>query len=181
MKAVMQWVDRVIEMVAVLAFAASSFLILLNVFNRYVILDWMRNAAKTWTAFDPAYRFFRDGLGSWSVMADEVPGYLLVWIAFLGSYLVLRREGHISFDMILDALPPAISKWIKSINLALIAAFMIMLLVQSIRMIQVSGRTEIETAEIAQGWFMAILPIAAILFLLVLLTHLLKQFQNRQD
>ena len=176
MKALMYWVDRVIEMVAVLAFATSSFLILLNVFNRYVIFDWMRNIAKVWTGFDPAYQSFRDGLGAWSVMADEVPGYLLVWIAFLGAYLVLRRENHISFDMILDALPPAMSRFVRSINLILIGTFMIMLFVQSILMIRISGSTEIETAEIAQGWFMAILPITAILFLLVLLPQLLKQF-----
>ena len=181
MKSLIRLADRVIEAAAVIAFAASSLLILLNVFNRYVILDWMRNAAKAWPDFDPIYRFFRDGLGSWSVMADEVPGYLLVWIAFLGAYLVLRREGHISFDMILEALPTKLGKVVRSINLMLIGAFMIMLLLQSIRMIQVSGRTEIETAEIAQGWFMAILPITAVLFLLVVLTQLVKQFQTRQD
>ncbi len=99
-------------------------------------------------------------------MADEVPGYLLVWIAFLGAYLMLRRDGHISFETLVDALPRLAGKAVRVFNGLLLIGFFAILLVQSVRMIRVSGRTEIETAEIAQGWFMAILPLAAILFML---------------
>lgn len=162
----MRLLDRLVEAAAVLAFAASSLLILVNVVNRYVVLDFMRGIARDYPSFDPIYRFFRDGLGSWSVMADEVPGYLLVWIAFLGAYLMLRRGGHISFETLVDALPRLAGKAVRIFNSLLLIGFFAILLVQSVRMIRVSGRTEIETAEIAQGWFMAILPLAAILFIL---------------
>lgn len=155
-----------------LAFAASSLLILVNVVNRYVVLDFMRGIARDYESFDPVYRFFRDGLGSWSVMADEVPGYLLVWIAFLGAYLMLRRDGHISFETLVDALPRLAGKAVRLFNALLLIGFFAILLVQSVRMIRVSGRTEIETAEIAQGWFMAILPLAAILFMLAVIIRL---------
>ena len=40
-------------------------------------------------------------------------------------------------------------------------------------MIRVSGATEIETAEIAQGWFMLILPLAALLLALAAMTRFL--------
>lgn len=177
----MRLIDKIVEATAVLAFAVSSLLILLNVFNRYVIFDWMRNLAKTWPDFDPVYLFFRDVLGSWSVMADEVPGLLLVWIAFLGAYLMMRNNGHIAFDMIIEAIPGKFSRTLKLLNFLLLGGFMIILLWQSVRMIQVSGRTEIETAEIAQGWFMIILPLAALLFLTAISIHAIKLISPKKN
>lgn len=162
----LRYLDKGIEVVAVLAFATSSLLILLNVANRYLVAGLMRTISKSFESFTPVYHFFREHLGSLSVMADEVPGLLLVWIAFLGAYLVLRGEGHISFDMIIESVPTRFRRVLIAFNSILILGFLLLLFFQSVRMIRVSGRTEIETAEIAQGWFMLILPIAAVLLLI---------------
>jgi len=164
--------DKIVEAAAVLAFAASSVLICINVVNRYLVLGSMRNLAKTFEWFRPVYLFFRDAFGSVSVMADEIPGYLLVWIAFLGAYLAMRRQGHISFDLLADRLAGKWRNGLALLNGSLIGGFLCVLLWQSIRMIRVSGRTEIETAEIAQGWFMLILPVAAVLLLIPLVLQL---------
>ena len=156
-------IDRVAEALAVSAFAISSAFIFLNVLNRYLVLGLLRGWAKDFESFRPVYFAIRDALGSIVVTADEVPGYLLVWVAFLGAYIAMRREGHIAFDLLAESLPNAAQRIIAALNAILIVGFLALLLFQSIRMIQVSGRTEIETAEIAQGWFMLILPIAAVL------------------
>ncbi len=157
--------DRVVEAVAVAVFATSCLFILLNVLNRYLVLGVMRDLAKDWEALRPAYFWVRDLLGSIVVTADEVPGYLLVWIAFLGAYLAMRREGHIAFDLLAQSLPRGARRAPALLNGALVIGFLLMLLWQSVRMIRVSGATEIETAEIAQGWFMLIMPLAAVLML----------------
>jgi TRAP-type C4-dicarboxylate transport system permease small subunit len=165
-------IDKAVEAAAVLAFAASSLMILINVVNRYFVLGAMRNLAKSFEWLHPTYLTFREAFGSISVMADEVPGYLLVWIAFLGAYLAMRQQGHISFDLLADRV---VGKWRSALHLfngALIGGFLCILLWQSIRMIRVSGGTEIETAEIAQGWFMLILPLAALLLLVSLFLQL---------
>lgn len=169
-------IDRCVEVAAVLAFAASSILIIINVFNRYVVSGLMRNLSKQFEGFKPVYLFFREHVGSLSITADEVPGLLLVWIAFLGAYLAMRREGHISFEMILEALPLKFKKLVLVFNATLMAVFLLLLFFQSIRMIRVSGRTEIETAEIAQGWFMLVLPLAAVLLLAALAHRTFKSF-----
>ena len=161
-------IDKVVEVLAVSAFASSTLFILINVVNRYLVSGLMRSISKSQEWFVPTYHFFREHMGSVSVMADEVPGYLLVWIAFLGAYLALRAEGHISFDMLVDKLSGKPKKFVEWLNVLLIAGFLCLLFVQSIRMIRVSGRTEIETADIAQGWFMAILPIASVILLIAL-------------
>ena len=101
-----------------------------------------------------------------------MPGLLLVWVAFLGAYLAMRKEGHIGFDLLTDSLSTKGRKAVTILRTVLIAGFLCLLFQQSVRMIWVAGRTEIETAEIAQGWFMLILPISAILLLLALFRQL---------
>lgn len=168
-------IDRAAEALAILAFTVSSAFVFLNVLNRYLVLGLFRDIAKEFESLRPAYFAVRDMLSSIVVTADEVPGLLLVWVAFLGAYIAMRREGHIAFDMALDNLSKSGRRMVEGINTLLIAGFLIMLGWQSIRMIRISGATEIETAEIAQGWFMLILPIAAMLMLIAVIHRFLSQ------
>ena len=160
-------------------FAASTILICINVINRYLVLGIMRKTASSFEWFNPIYLSIRQGFGSISVTADEVPGLLLVWIAFLGAYLAMRKEGHISFDMLLHKLPRFWHNTFILFNAIIICAFVGLLLMQSIRMIYVAGSREIETMEIAQGYFMAVIPIACVLFLAATLQRTIKFIRNR--
>ena len=173
--------DRVVEGTAVLAFAVSSLLICINVVNRYLILGFLRTTAGEYDWLQPVYLFLREAFGSVSVTADEVPGLLLVWVAFLGAYLTMRRNGHISFDLLAESLSAPLRRTVAVFNSVLIAGFLLVLLWQSIRMIRVSGRTEIETAEIAQGWFMLILPLTAVLLFLALATQIRAALAQKDE
>ncbi len=169
----MKLVDRIVTAVAVTCLVASTAMILANVFYRYVVLDWLRSWARAADWLDPLYDFLNEAFGAVSVTADEVPGYLLVWIAFLGAYLALRRDGHIAFDLLIRALPARPRRVLRFAIEAAILAFLALLLWQSLRMIRIDGATEIETAEIAQGWFMAVLPLSALLLALPVAQRLL--------
>ena len=170
--------DRVVEAAAVLSFAVSALLIAINVVNRYLVSGALRQLSKQFESLKPTYLFFREWFGSVSVMADEVPGYLLVWVAFLGAYLAMREGGHIAFDLLCSKLGSSAQKALATINALLILLFLGMLTWQSVRMISVSGQTEIETAEIAQGWFMAILPIAGVLLAIASIVRLRMQLHE---
>ena len=174
----LRYIDKLAEVLAVLAFAVSSAFVFLNVLNRYLILGFFRDIAKEYENLRPAYFAVRDVLSNIVVTADEVPGLLLVWVAFLGAYVAMRQEGHIAFTLLLEKLPHRFSVFIKSINTILISGFLLLVLWQSVRMIRVSGRTEIETAAIAQGWFMLILPIAAVLLLIAILHRFLTDIKQ---
>ena len=174
----LRYIDKLAEVMAVLAFAVSSAFVFLNVLNRYLILGFFRDIAKEYEHLRPAYFAVRDVLSNIVVTADEVPGLLLVWVAFLGAYVAMRQEGHIAFTLILEKLPQRFSVFIKSINTILISGFLLLVLWQSMRMIRVSGRTEIETAAIAQGWFMLILPISAVLLLVAILHRFLTDIKH---
>ncbi|MEX2552025.1 MAG: TRAP transporter small permease, partial [Actinomycetota bacterium] len=76
---------------AVTLVAASAILTCTAVFFRYVL-----NAALSWP--------------------EEVVGFLLVWLSFAGAYLALRRDAHISFGMLVDAMPP--NDWLAGAEVA---------------------------------------------------------------
>lgn len=173
--------DRGVEAIAILAFVISSGFIFLNVLNRYLVLGAFRNLASDYESLRPAYAAVRGALGNIVVTADEVPGYLLAWVAFLGAYLAFRREGHIAFDLLVEKLSKGNQKLVAILNGILIGGFLVMLFWQSVRMIKVSGATEIETAEIAQGWFMLIMPMAAILLLIALGVRLNETLRNNKE
>lgn len=170
--------DKIVEAVAVLCFIASTLMIITNVIYRYVVLDWLRNGAKIYDWLTPIYRTADDILGSVSVTADEVPGFLLVWIAFLGAYLAMRRDGHISFDVLVDKLSPRPRRLLQIFVNLVMGIFLVALLFQSIRMIRVGGAIEIETADISQGWFMLVIPTFCVLLLIALALRTL-QFWRR--
>ena len=80
--------------------------------------------------------------------------------------------------MLVNKLPKGLQSLITLMTTALIVSFFGALLWQSVRMIRVSGRTEIETMEIAQGYFMAILPISSVLFIIAVLYRTFKSFRD---
>ena len=122
------------------------------------------------------YRYVRNSALLWP---EEIAGYLLVWISFIGAYLALRREGHLSFELLLDRLPQKSGFWIRVSIEVLLILFFGMILVLSVKLISVVGATHIETADIPQGLFMLVLPIASVGIMLGCLINLQKQWKGR--
>jgi TRAP-type transport system small permease protein len=152
--------DRIVAVVAGSALAISASMLLMNVVNRYAIQGWLREWAQDGT-LTGLYVFLSRHISPLGSMADEVPGLLLVWIAYLGAYLALRDGGHIAFEMVVEKLPAKLAKLVSALNSVLVLSFLAMLFYQSVRMIMIDGATEIETAELGQGWFMSAIPIFA--------------------
>ncbi|GGB85626.1 hypothetical protein GCM10011352_09340 [Marinobacterium zhoushanense] len=165
--------DRIVATVAGSALAISTTMLLLNVANRYIIQGWLREWAQD-GVMTGVYQFLSGYISPLSAMADEVPGLLLVWIAYLGAYLAMRDKGHINFEMLVEKLPESLARWVTRINAGMIVAFLGVLLYQSVRMIMVDGETEIETAEVAQGWFMAVLPIFSVLMMIAIVDKIIR-------
>ena len=150
---ILRLVDRAVAVLAASIVALTAVLICLNVFNRYVLA-----------------RGF--------VWADEIPGYLLVWISFLGAYLAIRREGHIRFDLLVDKLAPWPRKALRVAVDLLVIGFLAMLLVLSVDMIAVVGFRKIETADIPRWIFMIVLPISAGLMIIGLLADIVARLRG---
>ncbi len=181
MNYVVRLIDKIVEVLATSALVVAASMILLNVFNRYVVLGWLRTGSESSTLWAWLYGMTDRLLSPISATTDEIPGLLLIWIAFLGAYLAYRKGGHISFDMMVEKLPRFLRRLVIVFTNASITVFLVILLMQSIRMIRVDGQTEIETAEIAQGWFMAIIPLSAGLLILALMIDIIQRVRNTKD
>lgn len=173
--------DRVVQALAVLCLVVSTTMVCANVFYRYVVLDWLRSLTEELPSLVPLFDVLNGFFGAISVTADEVPGLLLVWIAFLGAYMALRQGGHIAFDLLVERLPAKPQALLRHATDIAILIFLGLLFMQSLRMIRVDGATEIETAEIAQGWFMLIMPLAAVLLGLAISVQLFRRLRARPE
>ncbi len=149
----LRYLDRVIEFVVGALVALTTIAVCLNVFYRYV-------------------------LGSGLVWADEVPGFLLVWIAFLGAYIAARQQGHIAFDMLIEAFPPLFKRVVQAIGDLAVIGFFVLLGITSWQMIDRVGGRSIETLPIAQGVFMSVLPIASALMVVALSVRLTQRWRS---
>ena len=172
-------IDKVFGALAAFFVAASATAICLNVFYRYVVLGWLRSGAEAWPWLGPLYRLLDDLLAPVSVTADEVPGFMLVWVAFLGAYLALRQDRHISFGLLVERLPPRPRAIVRAAVDSAVLFFFAMVFWLSIRMIGFDGAREIETAEIPQGVFMMVLPITAAAIMLTMVLRILDRASSR--
>ncbi len=172
-------IDKVFGALAAVFVAASASAICLNVFYRYVVLGWLRNGAEAWPWLAGPYHLLDGLLAPVSVTADEVPGFMLVWIAFLGAYLALRQDRHISFGLLVERLPPRPRAIVRAAVDGAVLFFFAMLFWLSIRMIGFDGAREIETAEIPQGAFMLVLPLAAGAIMVTMVLRILGRAASR--
>ncbi|MBK3734183.1 TRAP transporter small permease subunit [Azospirillum brasilense] len=46
------------------------------------------------------------------VGGEELARYLMVWMTFLGSYVLVREQRHIMIDIVLRMVPPPVQRWI---------------------------------------------------------------------
>ncbi len=60
--------------------------------------------------------FFRYGLREGLLGVDQISGTLLVYIAFLGAAWVLRREEHVTIDLLVTRLRPGHRRWLTCAN-----------------------------------------------------------------
>lgn len=171
-------IDRVMEAAAALCLAASAFIIFANVLYRYVVLGWMRRFAEHADWFAPISNYLELLFLPAAAAAGEFPGYLLIWISFLGAFLAQRQDLHIRFEGATDMLPVAVQKPLRIAVQGMLIVMFAMLFFQSVRMIGVDGTTEIESAEIAQGWFMLVLPVVAIMLIAEIARSMLDDIRN---
>jgi len=162
----MNILEKYISYLASSLLLLSIFMILLNVFYRYILLGLLVDYAGDIEIIMAGVDYIDEAVSDIVVTSDEVPGFLLIWISFLGAFLSIRSPGHINFDLLINKLSDKIRISILAINYSMIIAFFLLFLYLSIQMIEIDGATEIETADIPQGYFMMIFPIASVLFII---------------
>ena len=100
---------------------------------------------------------------------DAYCRYALIWIAFLGSAIVLRRREHIGVDVVINLLPKILRKWIIKADIFLILVFSFAMFIQGIKLYKITERQVIPDLNIKMSNIYVIIPISAVLLVLVAL------------
>jgi TRAP-type transport system small permease protein len=123
--------------------AAMAALVIANVFARYVF-----NHSFVW--------------------AEELSRYMMVWVGFLGSGLVLRLGAHIAVEVLQDALPRRLAQGLRAVALLVLAVTLIAMLWLGVLYVQFAWGQETPVLNWNFGLIYLAIPAGALLMLVYL-------------
>ena len=155
----LDWIRIIVKYVMLIMATAIFVIILFTVFSRYLF-----NYVLSWS--------------------EEVPRYLLVWIAFLGAALAVDCKDHIGFDYLFNKFSPRVRKILNlflNLGIALIGLIM---LIYGIEFVKLFGSDWMESIPFTNIWFYIALPISGALILLFVIRQelegILAMFNRRR-
>ena len=138
MERIEHWFVKINGWVLILLLAAMSILIFTNVSLRY-----LTNASIIW--------------------ADEVARYMMIWMTFLGSGLVLRTGGHVAITNLHDMSAPIIQRLLRLIVTLLLLAFFVMFIWKGMEYALLMQRQLTPATRISFTWIYAAMPVGFLL------------------
>ena len=116
----------------------------------------------------------------WVVQIGE---YILLWIAFLGAAWVLKRDGHVRMDLVLNFLPER-TRYLVNILTSLLGATICITLCWYSGEVTwdhfIRGAAEQAMLDIPKAPVMAIIPIGCLLLSIQFLRHARTHFKTWQ-
>lgn len=108
----------------------------------------------------------RYGLGRAVSWTEEVPRYFLIWISFLGAAACLARREHVGFDLVFEALPPALRRIVATAIALMMFGFGWIMFRYGIVFVNDFGADLMETIPYTNYWYYTAMPISGALFML---------------
>jgi TRAP-type C4-dicarboxylate transport system permease small subunit len=104
--------------------------------------------------------------------AEEAAVYMMVWMAFVGAAIALRRSEHIALTFVADRLPPRLASAVRFASNSLVLAFLMLVLVLGIQLAQsVSGQRS-PALGVNMMWPYLILPLGCFFMVLEMIQRL---------
>ena len=114
----------------------------------------------------------RNLLGFSFAWSEELTRFLLVWLSMLGAAVLLRRDDHISLNLLQDRLGPRARLALDFLLRLLVLAFLLILLQQSWTAALARQVTHAPALGISLFWPYLAIPVAAFLMVLATLVNL---------
>ena len=144
-------VEKVVLVVAVIMGGLMTFVVIFGVFARYIV----QNPA-VWT--------------------EELARALMIWTAYLGISVVLRRRGHLGIHYVVTKLPISLQRIVKLFNDTLICIFLVVLIMKGLDMVA-AAKTQFEPATgITMNYPFSIVPLCGVLTITQLFLQVLVDF-----
>ncbi len=83
---------------------------------------------------------------------EELSGYIMVWLACLGTILATRNQAHIRIRVLIDLLPKRGWQVTETVTQALVALVGVVLVVEGIDLVHKNSDIETVTMPMATAW-----------------------------
>lgn len=113
------------------------------------------------------------------IVTDELSRYLMIWIVLLGGVLLVRDNGHIRVDIVVDNIPPRVGWVMRVLSDLLSLAFLATLTVVSVVVAREMGTQHTITLGVSMAWFYAALPVGAALMAVLVTIDLIARLMRR--
>ncbi len=117
-------------------------------------------------------------------IADEMGGYLLVSITFVGLAYTWKEKGHVRVELLINKISPKARYWLRIITLSLATVFCIPMIIGSYQLLQDSLLFEARSGSWLRTRLVypqTVLVIGATLLLFQLLAELVKKIVRKND
>ena len=105
---------------------------------------------------------------------------LFAWACFLCADIAWRNNGMMSIELVTSRLPAQPQQWLRYLNLAIIAAFLLYVVWLGLWLSWTSRvRTFQGIPEISYSWVTMSMPVGAVLLLVTTLLKIREQWQGR--
>lgn len=113
--------------------------------------------------------------------AVELGRYTFVSIVYLGSIFVMRDDGHIGLDIIVDMMPAAIGNVIKKLTRILVLCYLVLFCYESGRMVMTNWANRSSTMQIPMSVVYLVMVIGSLGMFIEELLLLLGVNKGKQD
>lgn len=123
---------------------------------------------------------FRYILNTPIIWADELSGFIFVWLSFLSCAVLLGEKAHVNIDILIGYLPDKIKsffEWVSDLSILLISVILTYFGAQL-----VLGSMDLRTTilNLPCGAVYSIIPISSVLMLLILSIDLIMKAKRKK-
>jgi TRAP-type C4-dicarboxylate transport system permease small subunit len=109
--------------------------------------------------------------------AEELARYLMVWAAFLGGSLGLKRGVHVGITFVVRKIPPHISRWVSLFTGLSLLFFFLVVIVEGCCFTMFVSRQLSPALRVSMAWVYSALPTGGILFALYVIQFIVADMK----
>jgi TRAP-type C4-dicarboxylate transport system permease small subunit len=123
---------------------------------------------------------FRYALHQPLFWSEELPRYLLIWMAFLAAARAQRDEAHLGITLGVNRLPPGLRRWASlAVRLAMLG-FLGILVYSGLLVVQITAHHRSTALQLPMAAVYAALPVGALLMMGTLGRQILRDLRGRR-
>lgn len=113
---------------------------------------------------------------------EELSGYIMVWLACLGTILATRNQAHIRIRVLIDLLPKRGWQVTETVTQALVALVGVILVVDGIDLVAKNSDVETVTMSMSTAWlYVPLVPTGAVITVQAIVDLMARALAGRRE